>query len=93
MASSLICSPARGCGRLRSTFRRRQSVDKYAYVATAEELQENDDNLNIPRYVDTFEEEEQIDIAAMQAEIDALDAEYAQVQAQMHAYLRELGLQ
>jgi type I restriction enzyme M protein len=62
-------------------------------VATAEELEENDYNLNIPRYVDTFEEEEEIDIAAVQADIDALDAEYAQVQAQMYAYLRELGLQ
>jgi type I restriction enzyme M protein len=79
--------------RIVQTFRQRQSVDKYAYVATAEELQENDYNLNIPRYVDTFEEEEQIDIAAVQADIDALDAKYAQVQAQMHAYLRELGLQ
>jgi type I restriction enzyme M protein len=79
--------------RIVQTYRERQSVDKYAYVATAEEVQENDYNLNIPRYVDTFEEEEEIDIAAVQAEIDALDAEYAQVQAQMHAYLRELGLQ
>jgi type I restriction enzyme M protein len=62
-------------------------------VATAEEVQENDYNLNIPRYVDTFEEEEEIDIAAVQADIDALDAEYAQVQAQMQSYLRELELQ
>jgi type I restriction enzyme M protein len=43
--------------------------------------------------VDTFEEEEEINIAAVQAEIDALDAEYAQVQVQMQSYLRELGLQ
>jgi type I restriction enzyme M protein len=79
--------------RIVETYRQRQSVDKYAYVATAEELEENDYNLNIPRYVDTFEEEEEIDIAAVQAEIDAFDAEYAQVQAQMQSYLRELGLQ
>jgi type I restriction enzyme M protein len=79
--------------RIVQTYRQRQSVDKYAYVATAEEVQENDYNLNIPRYVDTFEEEEEIDIAAVQADIDALDAEYAKVQAHMQSYLRELGLQ
>lgn len=79
--------------RIVQTYRQRQSVDKYAYVATADEVQENDYNLNIPRYVDTFEEAEEIDIAAVQAEIDALDAEYTQVQAHMQSYLRELGLQ
>jgi type I restriction enzyme M protein len=48
--------------------------------------------LNIPRYVDTFEEEEEIDVRAVQEEIDELDGELAQVQEQMHGYLKELGL-
>ncbi len=44
------------------TYQQREAVDKYAYVATLDELKENDYNLNIPRYVDTFEEEEPVDI-------------------------------
>ena len=65
--------------------------DKYAYVATPEEIAENDYNLNIPRYVDTFEEEEEIDIVAVQKEIDALEIELKEVQAKMKQYLAELG--
>lgn len=65
--------------------------DKYAYVATREEIVENDYNLNIPRYVDTYEEEEEIDIVAVQKEIDSLEAELAEVQTKMKAYLKELG--
>jgi type I restriction enzyme M protein len=64
---------------------------KYAYVATPAEIEENDYNLNIPRYVDTFEEEEEIDIVAVQKEIDALEIELKDVQAKMKQYLSELG--
>ena len=73
------------------TYTARENVDKYAYVADFDEIKENDFNLNIPRYVDTFEEEEEIDIRAVQEEIDSLDAELAQVQEQMRGYLGELG--
>src|SRR5690606_23375092 len=66
--------------------------DKYAYRATLQEIKENDYNLNIPRYVDTFEEEEPVDIAATQKEIDRLESELVQVRAQMDNYLKELGL-
>lgn len=65
--------------------------DKYAYVATPEEIAENDYNLNIPRYVDTFEEEEEIDIVAVQKEIDVLEIELKELQAKMKQYLSELG--
>lgn len=65
--------------------------DKYAFVATPADIQENDYNLNIPRYVDTFEEEAEVDIPAVQKEIDALEAELAEVQAKMKMYLKELG--
>lgn len=74
-----------------ATYTARVNVDKYAYVADFDEIKENDFNLNIPRYVDTFEEEEEIDIQAVQDEIDELDAELAQVQEQMQGYLKELG--
>lgn len=65
--------------------------DKYSYVATPEEIVENDYNLNIPRYVDTFEEEEEIDISAVQDEIEMLEGELISVQSKMKEYLKELG--
>ncbi len=82
----------RSLGKIVATYTARESVDKYAYVADFDEIKENDFNLNIPRYVDTFEEEEEIDIRAVQDEIDELDTELAQVQEQMQGYLKELGL-
>jgi len=65
--------------------------DKYAYVATPDEIKENDYNLNIPRYVDTFEEEAEIDIKAVQGEIEKLEDELKDVQREMDKYLKELG--
>lgn len=65
--------------------------DKYSYVATRAEIAENDYNLNIPRYVDTYEEEEEIDIVAVQKEINDLESELVDVQAKMKEYLTELG--
>ena len=72
------------------TFRKRKSAEKYSYVASFKEIEENDFNLNIPRYVDTFEEEEPIDIDAVQKEIDALETELKQVQAKMAKKLKEI---
>ncbi len=66
--------------------------DKYSYVATFEEIAENDFNLNIPRYVDTFEEEAEVDIAAVQKEIETLEEELKTVQTEMDKYLKELGI-
>ena len=66
--------------------------DKYAYRATLKEIEENDYNLNIPRYVDTFEEEAPVDIAATQVEITKLKMELAEVETQMEKYLKELNL-
>ena len=61
-------------------------------MASFDEVKENDFNLNIPRYVDTFEEEELVDIDAVQRNIATIEAELAEVQAQMKGYLKELGL-
>jgi type I restriction enzyme M protein len=66
--------------------------EKYSYVATPEELAENEYNLNIPRYVDTFEEEQEVDIKAVQGEIYQLEKELARVQIEMAKYLKELGI-
>ena len=68
-----------------------KSIDKYAYRATLKEIAENDFNLNIPRYVDTFEGEEEIDIEVVQQEIDGIEVELAKTRKQMAAYLKELG--
>lgn len=65
--------------------------EKYAYRATLKEIEENDYNLNIPRYVDTFEEEAPIDIATTQAEIKRLKSELETVENKMDEYLKELG--
>ncbi|MFS6538238.1 type I restriction-modification system subunit M [Idiomarina loihiensis] len=73
------------------TYHSRETVDKYSYLATLEEIQENDYNLNIPRYVDTFEEEEEIDLMAVRAERQKLKAELDELENQMEKYLGELG--
>tara|TARA_B100000700_G_scaffold281298_1_gene331862 strand:- start:6238 stop:7785 length:1548 start_codon:yes stop_codon:yes gene_type:complete len=75
------------------TYRSRETIDKYSYLATLEEIQENDYNLNIPRYVDTFEEEEEIDLMAVRAERQKLKAELDELESQMEKYLEELGYQ
>ena len=67
-------------------------VEKYSHVATLNEIVENEYNLNIPRYVDTFEEEEIIDIDEVNAEIADLKIKIAKVEVQMAKYLAELGL-
>lgn len=66
--------------------------DKYSYVATLDEVEENEFNLNIPRYVDTFEEEAEVDIKAVQTEIETLEKELVEVREKMSEYLNELGL-
>ena len=66
--------------------------DKYSHIATLDEIKENDYNLNIPRYVDTFEEEELIDIDEVKKNISDIESELADVQAKMAEYLKELGL-
>lgn len=74
------------------TYRNRTEIEKYSHLATLKEIEENDYNLNIPRYVDTFEEEEAIDIKAVMAEIKELEAKRTELDAQIEVYLRELGI-
>lgn len=77
--------------RVVSTYQARLDVEKYAHVASLEEIRENEFNLNIPRYVDTFEEEEEIDIQAVQQEIEQIEAELKQVRENMDRYLNEVS--
>jgi type I restriction enzyme M protein len=76
--------------RIVSTYKARADVEKYAHVALVSEIVENDFNLNIPRYVDTFEEPEPIDIVAVQAEIERLEAELVEVRAKMAEIMKEM---
>jgi type I restriction enzyme M protein len=69
-----------------------ETVPKYAYRATPEGIAENGFNLNIPRYVDTFEADPEVNIKAVQKEITALETQLKEVREQMRAYLKELDL-
>jgi type I restriction enzyme M protein len=69
-----------------------QSIDKYAHRATFEEIEGNDFNLNIPRYVDTFEAEEVVDLKLVQTEIETLETNLTKVKLEIKNYLNELGL-
>jgi type I restriction enzyme M protein len=72
------------------TVKDRKSIEKYAHVAAFDEIKENDFNLNIPRYVDTFEEETEIDIDAVQLEIDQLEKELVDVRIKMKEMLETI---
>lgn len=74
------------------TYRNRETIDKFSYVASLDEIKENDYNLNIPRYVDTFEEEEPIDLDQVQKDLNQIDDEIAQVEQEINGYLKELGV-
>lgn len=73
-------------------YKKRGEIEKYSHVATFDEIVENDFNLNIPRYVDTFEEEAPVDIPATRKRIAELTAELTKTTAEMEKYLKELGL-
>lgn len=75
------------------TYTARKTTDKYSYLATLEEIAENDYNLNIPRYVDTFEEEEEIDLVTVRSERLALQQQLAELEVEMAGYLEELGFE
>lgn len=74
-----------------STYEKFDPVEKYAHPATLEEIRENDFNLNIPRYVDTFEPEPEVDIPAVREEISKLEKELAEVDRELEEHLEKLG--
>ncbi len=78
--------------RIMDAYSSKQEIEKYAHLASLEELQENEFNLNIPRYVDTFEEEEEIDLNEVMAEYHRLDEEDKKITEELNKYLEELGL-
>ena len=74
------------------SYKRHKSIDKYAYLASYEEIEGNDFNLNIPRYIDTFVEEEVIDIRVTQKTIISIESQLSDVQKKMEEYLGELKI-
>ena len=75
-----------------NTYKKRQDVDKYAHLATIDEIKENEYNLNIPRYVDTFEEEATIDIVALSKEMQDVDKQIAQSEADFLSLVDDLDV-
>lgn len=74
------------------TYKNREEIEKYSHVASLQEVEDNEYNLNIPRYVDTFEEEEEIDIKQVQQELKEIDKQIEEVDKELNVYLKELGL-
>ena len=74
------------------TYRNRTEIEKYSHKASLSEIQENEYNLNIPRYVDTFEPEEEIDIEAVAEELRSLDEKNKYLDTQIQAFCKELGI-
>lgn len=74
------------------TYRERKEIEKYSHLVSLKEVADNDYNLNIPRYVDTFEEEEPIDIHEVMRNIKELEAKRADLDKQIDVYMKELGL-
>jgi type I restriction enzyme M protein len=74
-----------------NAYRKRKAIEQYAYLATYEEISENNFNLNIPRYIDSFEEEEIVDIQAAQMTIADIERKLTTTQKQLKGYLQELG--
>lgn len=75
-----------------NTYKKRQDVDKYAHLATIDEIKENEYNLNVPRYVDTFEEEAPIDIVALSKEMQDVDKQIAQSEADFLSLVDDLDV-
>lgn len=74
------------------TYQKREDIEKYAHVASVEEIRDNDYNLNIPRYVDTFEEEEEIDLDEVRLMLEQDRKEISELEAKIAETLKTLGV-
>ena len=75
-----------------AAFEKRENIEKYAHVATLQEVKDNDYNLNIPRYVDTFEAEAEIDLDAIAKQLQALEQDSQKTDAIIADFCKELGI-
>jgi type I restriction enzyme M protein len=74
------------------TYSNRKTIEKFSYVSNADELIENEYNLNIPRYVDTFEEEEHVDLEAVSSELKSLESEILETDKTISDFCDELNI-
>lgn len=74
------------------TYRSRKTIQKYSYVATLAEIAENDFNLNIPRYVDTFQEEDEINLDQVAKDLRTLDSELKSNEVSLIGFCKQLGI-
>jgi type I restriction enzyme M protein len=74
------------------TYKKRSEIKKYSHRASVKEIKENEFNLNIPRYVDTYEAEEAIDVVSVQQDIIRLETELTDIRLKMAKYLKDLGI-
>lgn len=79
--------------RILEIFESRETTDKYSYLATLEEIRDNDYNLNIPRYVDTFEDEEPVDLEQVSEDLKKLDSEMEITDGKIEKFCKELGIE
>lgn len=79
-------------GKIINTFEKRETIKKYSYLASLDEIRENEINLNIPRYVDTFEEEEPIDLEQVAKDLKELETQIQKTDKTIEKYCKELGI-
>jgi type I restriction enzyme M protein len=74
------------------TYQSRTEIERYSHSASLEEIEANGFNLNIPRYVDTFEPEPEVDLQVVQNEIREIERQLSETREKMNFYLKELGI-
>lgn len=79
--------------RIIDTYRNRESIEKYSQVVPLSQIAENDYNLNIPRYVDTFEEETTVDLSAVAHELKNIESELQENNQTIAQFCKELGIE
>ena len=78
--------------RIVNAYTERKDIDKFCHIATMEEIEENDYNLNIPRYVDTFEPEPEVDLQEVANDIRKVQTEIKNIDKELKPFFDELGL-
>ena len=78
--------------RIVDTYKARTDIERFAHVATLDEIRSNDYNCNIPRYVDSFEQDEYINVDAQTATIKELTAQSDSIEKELEKFFKELGL-
>ncbi|MCU7558556.1 type I restriction-modification system subunit M [Macrococcus capreoli] len=82
--------PKESVTKIVEAYQKKENIEKFAYLASFDEIKENDYNLNIPRYVDTFEEEEPVDMVALAKEIKEIREERKVLEKSIYESIQQL---